>query len=217
MAEALAQDGLTVHAARLAGHCTSPEDLARTSWEEWVASGRQAFRLLRDRCRAVAVGGLSMGGAIALHLAATEDPDAVVAMATPVRLRPLLHRLARALRPVVHYVPVLLRLRPRGADVLPYRVSYPRIPLSATNDLSHLLGRMVEMLPHVRAPILVVQGRKDFAIPRESADAIYGSVASEVRRLLWLPRSRHVVTLDRDRDLLFGEIRRFLGEHLRAA
>lgn len=111
-----------MYVARLAGHCTSPEDLARTSWEEWVASGRRALHHLRDRCRAVAVAGLSMGGAIALHMAATEDPDAVVAMATPVRLR-----------------------------------------------------------------------------------------------LLWLPSSRHVVTLDRDRHLLFGEIRRFLGEHLRAA
>lgn len=217
LAEALAGDGLTVRVARLAGHGTSPEDLARTSWEDWVASGRQALHRLRDRCRVVAVGGLSMGGAIALYLAATEAPDAVVTMATPVRLRPLVYRLVRALQPVVPYVPVVLRLGPRGSDVLPYRVSYPRIPLSATNDLSYLLGRMVELLPQVRAPILVAQGRRDFAIPRESGDTICGAVGSEVRRLLWLPRSRHVVTLDRDRDLLFGEIRRFLGEHLRAA
>ncbi|MGH2626582.1 MAG: alpha/beta hydrolase, partial [Anaerolineales bacterium] len=83
MAEALAQDGFTVHVARLAGHGTTPEDLAETSWADWVRSARQAYLTLRAQCRAVAVGGLSMGGAIALLLAASEAPAAVVAMATP--------------------------------------------------------------------------------------------------------------------------------------
>lgn len=217
MAEALAEDGFTVHVARLAGHGTSPEDLARTSWEDWVDSARDAFRALRARCRSVAIGGLSMGGAIALHLAATDTPDAVVTMATPVRLRPLVYGIARAIQPVVPYVPVVVRLGPRSADMLPYRASYPRIPLGAAGDLSRLLERMRELLPQVRVPLLIVQGRRDWAIPRESAEVIYTRVASEVRRLLWLPHSRHVVTLDRDRGQLFTEVRRFLSEHLAAA
>jgi carboxylesterase len=81
LAEALAQDGFTVHVARLAGHGTSPEDLAQTTWGDWLGSARSAYRALRARCSSIAVGGLSMGGAIALHLAATEDPAAVVAAA----------------------------------------------------------------------------------------------------------------------------------------
>jgi carboxylesterase len=203
MAEALAEDGYTVHVARLAGHGTSPEDLAHTTWEEWLASAREALRALRARCADVAIVGLSMGGALALHLAATEDPAAVVAMATPIRLRP-----------VLPYVPVIVRVGPRDADVLRYRVSYARIPLAAARDLARLLDRMRELLPRVRAPLLIVQGRRDFAIPGESADEIYRGVASPVRRILWLPKSRHVVTLDRERALLFAETRRFLAEHL---
>ena len=217
LAEALAQDGYTVHVARLAGHGTSPEDLAATSWDDWVASAREAYRTLRSRCAAVALVGLSMGGAIALHLAATERPDAVVVMATPIRLRPVLRRLARAVRPVLPYVPVVVRVGPRGSDALPYRVSYARIPLSAAQDLASLLERTRELLPQVQAPLLVAQGRRDFVIPRESADEIAGGVGSRVRRLVWLPRSRHVVTLDRDRAQLFGAVRAFLAEHLGAA
>jgi carboxylesterase len=214
MAEALAEDGYTVHIARLAGHGTSPEDLAHTTWEEWLASAREALRALRARCADVAIVGLSMGGALALHLAATEDPAAVVAMATPIRLRPVIRRLARAVQPVLPYVPVIVRVGPRDADVLRYRVSYARIPLAAARDLARLLDRTRDLLPRVRAPLLIVQGRRDFAIPRESADEIYRGVASPVRRLLWLPKSRHVVTLDRERALLFAETRRFLAEHL---
>jgi len=106
----------------------------------------------------VAIGGLSMGGAIALYLAATEAPDAVVAMATPVRLRPLVGRLVHAIRPVVPYVPVVMRLRPRSREALRYRSSYPRIPLAATGALEALLERMRQRLPEVHAPLLVAQG-----------------------------------------------------------
>ncbi len=217
LAEALASDGLTVHVARLAGHGTSPEDLATTSWQDWVESAQRAYEALTKQCRTVAVGGLSMGGAIALHLAATQSPAAVIAMATPVRLRPLLHRLARAARPLMPFAPVLLRVGPRAADVMPYRASYPRIPLGVISDLSSLLDRTRELLPRVRAPLLVAQGRWDWAIPAESAEVIYQRVTSSVRRLLWLPHSSHLVTLDRDRAQLFAEVRGFLREHLSAA
>lgn len=222
LAEALAQDGLTVHIARLAGHGTSPEDLATTSWQDWIASAERAYATLAGRCRTIAVGGLSMGGSLALHLAATvaagtAGPAAVVAMATPVRLRPLLHRLARVARPVLPYAPVLRRVGPRAPDVMGYRASYPRIPLGVVGDLSSLLDRTRELLPNVRAPLLIAQGRWDWVIPGESADVIYNLVASSVRRLLWLPHSRHLVTLDRDRAVLFAEVRGFLREHLRAA
>jgi len=114
MAEALTRDGLTVHVALLAGHGTSPEDLARTSWKAWVASAEQAL--------------------LALHLAAAAPVDAVIAMATPLRLRSLLHRVARVAQPVLPYAPVVRRVGPRSPDVLPYRASYPRIPLGAMAD-----------------------------------------------------------------------------------
>jgi carboxylesterase len=217
MAEALAQDGLTVHVARLAGHGTSPEDLAATSWGDWVDSAREAYGRLAARCRAVAVGGLSMGGAIALLLAVTESPAAVLSLATPVRLRPLVHRLARAARPVMPYAPVVVRVGPRTPDILRYRASYPRIPLGVMGDLSRLLDQTREALASVRAPVLVAQGRWDWAIPSDSAEVIYGRVQSAARRLVWLPHSGHLITLDRDRALLFDEVRRFLRDHLAGA
>jgi carboxylesterase len=217
LAEALAEDGYTVRVARIAGHGTSPEDLASTTWEDWIASAREALDSMRAECRDVAVLGLSMGGAIALYLAATANPRAVVALATPLRLRPIIARLARAARRYVPYVPVIARVGPRSADVRAYRAAYPRIPLGATGDLAQLLEHTVEMLPRVSVPVMVAQGRRDWAIPPESGEAILERVASEVRRLLWLPHSGHVVTLDVDRADLFTEVRRFLADVFPAA
>ena len=212
LAEALAEDGYTVRVARIAGHGTSPEDLAGTTWHDWIASARAALDSMRTECSDVAVLGLSMGGAIALYLAATAETRAVVALSTPLRLRPVIARLAGAVRRYVPYVPVIARVGPRSADVRPYRAGYPRIPLGATGDLAQLLERTVELLPRVTVPVMVAQGRQDWAIPAESCEAILARVASEVRRLLWLPRSGHVVTLDVDRVDLFSEVRRFLAD-----
>jgi carboxylesterase len=80
-----------------------------------------------------------------------------------------------------------------------------------------LLEHTVEMLPRVSVPVMVAQGRRDWAIPPESGEAILERVASEVRRLLWLPHSGHVVTLDVDRADLFTEVRRFLADVFPAA
>jgi carboxylesterase len=217
LAEALAQDGYTVRVARIAGHGTSPEDLASTTWQDWIASARFALDSMRSECRDVAVLGLSMGGAIALYLAAIADVRAVVALSTPVRLRPVIARLARVVRRYVPYVPVIARVGPRSPDVRPYRAGYPRIPLGSTGDLAQLLERTVELLPQVSVPVMVAQGRRDWAIPAESGEAILERVASEVTRLLWLPRSGHIVTLDVDRIDLFSEVRRFLSDVFPAA
>jgi carboxylesterase len=212
LAEALAEDGYTVRVARIAGHGTSPEDLAATTWQDWIESARFALDSMRSQCSDVAVVGLSMGGAIALYLAATAQTRAVVALSTPLRLRPVIARLAGAVRRYVPYVPVIARVGPRAADVRQYQAGYLRIPLGATGDLAELLERTVELLPQVTVPVLVAQGRRDWAIPAESSETILAGVASEVRRLVWLPRSGHVVTLDVDRAGLFSEVRRFLAD-----
>ena len=177
LAEALAAGGYTVRVARIAGHGTTPEDLASTTWEDWVDSARGAFEALRSQCPRVAVVGLSMGGALALHLAATASPRAVVALATPVRIRPVLATLARAVSPYLPYVPVIARVGPRRTEVMAYRANYLRIPLAAAGDLARLIDRTMALLPQIRIPALVVQGRRDWIIPRESADAIWRTIA----------------------------------------
>jgi len=42
----LAEKGLTVIGVRLAGHGTTPEDMARTGWRDWVASAEEGLRAL---------------------------------------------------------------------------------------------------------------------------------------------------------------------------
>jgi len=217
LGEALSAAGWTVTIARLAGHGTSPKDLARTSWRDWVASALDAYEDLRRRTRRQAIIGLSMGGAIALYLAAREGADAVVAISTPIRVRPLLAGAARLASRVIPLMPVIIRLSPRDPMALQYRSPYAQIPLGATAELSALLNETVLSLTSLTAPLLVVQGRRDWVIPKDSGPEILARAARAPGRLVWLRRSGHLATLDRDREVLFEEVEGFLHEHLRGA
>lgn len=214
LADALADEGWTVSVAQLAGHGTSPADLARTRWSDWVASAHDAYRELQGRCRRIAIIGLSMGGALGLYLAASESPAAIVAISTPIRVPPLLAALSRFTSRVMPFAPVVFRLGPREPAVQSYRSTYSHIPLAATEQLVQLFDATRQTLPTLHVPILVVQGRRDWVIPRGSGREIVALAHGAPAQLLWLPRSGHLATLDRDRGVLIDHVKRFLHRHL---
>ncbi|MCA1553461.1 MAG: alpha/beta fold hydrolase, partial [Chloroflexi bacterium] len=102
LGEQLAADGHSVRGIRLAGHGTCPEDMRSTRWHDWYATVLDGYRELRAQCEQVVVIGLSLGGALALHLAAHETVDALVVMATPLHIRDW--RLT-AFRPFQRFIP----------------------------------------------------------------------------------------------------------------
>ena len=214
LADVLEAEGWTVSNPALAGHMTSPRDLAKTSWPQWVRSARDAYEALSRRCERVAVLGMSMGGAVALHLGATEHPAAVVAISTPSRLRPLIVRASRAASKVMRLAPIPFRLGPKDPQVRRYRSPYRAYPLGGPAEVASLLDETRQLLPSLRAPLLIVQGRRDRVIPRESAHEIADLVTAAPVEVLWLPRSGHVVTLDKERDVCFDEVRSFLTRYL---
>lgn len=214
LADVLEAQGWTIANPALAGHMTSPRELARTAWPQWVCSARDAYEDLRRRCERVAVLGLSMGGAVALYLGATAQPEAVVAISTPIRVRPLIVRASRAASRLVPLAPIPFRLGPRDPQVRRYRSPYRAYPLGGPAEVASLLDETRRVLPSLRAPLLLVQGRRDRVIPRKSAQEIADLVTAAPVEVLWLPRSGHVVTLDKDRDVCFDEVRSFLTRYL---
>jgi len=215
MAEALAREGWTVAVAELAGH-SSPRALAQVTAADWLHSAATAYDELSARCTRTAIVGLSMGGAVALSLAPSFRPAAIVTISTPVRMKRLIARASRIASRLVPYVPVLMRLGPRERAMRAYRSPTRRIPLRATQQVEYLLGVMRDTLPRVTVPVLIAQGRRDWVIPRESAQEIRTLASHAATTVLWLPRSGHVATLDRDREMLFTEVLAFLRTHLRS-
>ena len=204
LGEQLASAGWRCHGPLLAGHGTTPEDLHRTSWEEWAESARAALAELRSECDRVVVAGQSTGGSLALHLAATEpDIAAVACLAAPVWLTGLGPRLLPVFKHVVRWN------RP-GSDIDLYRLSgieelwsYGRRSTGSIHQLARLLAQVRDELVSVRAPVLIFHGERDRVIhPANAAEIERRLLCSRAVERHMLPRSGHGISVDIDRDIV---------------
>lgn len=200
-AERLADDGLTVRLPRLPGHGTTWQQLNMTRWQDWLAVADGSLDELTRRCRAVVVGGLSMGGALAATLAATRPADvhglvlvnpAVAHDDRRLGLLPLLHR-------------VLPSLAGIGSDIAKPGVTelaYDRTPLRALHSFIATQAAVVRDLPRVTAPLLLLRSRTDHVVPAGSSALLLSRVSSKDVTEVVLEHSFHVATLDHDADVI---------------
>lgn len=214
-AEDLATRGWAVELPLLPGHATTERELAATSWRDWYGTVREAALALSREHGPIAVGGLSMGGALALALA--EDPQlrgriaAVVAVNPGMTLPPTAH-VAELIAPVVRTLPGI------GADVSRGGVqeeAYGRLPVRAVAQLRRLFRRTRRELGAVEVPVLLATSRVDHTVPPRDSDIVAAGVRGPVERLS-LNRSYHLATLDHDAELLFETSARFLDQHVPA-
>lgn len=216
LADALAERGFAVRAPRLAGH-DDLEQLERSSWRDWYATAEAAFDDLRaDGQREVMVLGFSAGSLLALRLAALRPRDVagLAVLSVPLTLPPWQARGVEALARL-RTVPGLGRLvgmlRKDGPDVRSERAQQHSpdlrgFPYPALAELIGLQSEVADLLPLVRAPLLLLHGRHDHTAPVELADRVAQRVASPSVRKIILPRSFHIITHDLDRDRARDEV-----------
>ena len=210
--EYLAARGFTVRGVRLAGHATCPEDLARTTYHDWVASAEAAIDELRGRCRQVWAIGLSLGGLISLHLAARDRVDGVIALAPPILTPDWRVPLARFIAPFKPYtMKGLADLH--DAAALAEHADYVRFPTRAVAQMYDLIRQVRRELPQVKVPLLLIHARHDRVVTLPGADYIWQQVSSIDRERVVLERGGHIITEDYDKNTAFQHIVAFLSKH----
>ena len=211
LGDALAAGGFRCNAPVLPGHGTTPKDLERTIWQDWAACVAAAFDELAAECDEVMVAGQSMGGTLALHLAAHDlRVRAVATLAAPIWLS----------GPVAPLLPVLkhlVRWHRTGDDVdlwhpdaVEELYSYGIRPTRGIDELRRLCGVVRNELAQIRAPVLVVHGERDRSIdPRCAREIGRRLIDSEAVEVTMLPRSGHAISVDVDRDSVNDDILRW--------
>lgn len=200
-AQRFARDGRTVRVPRLPGHGTTWQEMNRTRWEDWYATVEAALVELRDRCDQVVVGGLSMGGALALRLAEQRGADVAGLML----VNPAVQLTNRGLR----LVPVLQHVLPSmagiGSDIAKPGVTelaYDRTPLKALHSSLQAYRTVVRDLPAVTQPLLLMHSPQDHVVSPRSSSTVLSRVSSKDVSEVLLHRSFHVATLDHDAPLI---------------
>lgn len=212
LGEDLRDLGFTVMGINLPGHASNMDDMARSTWEDWLNASKDALQRLKQECTYVSVCGLSMGGCLSLILAEQMQPTSIAAISAPMGTRmPLwLATLVRPVMPTIWW-------KTRDGNPVPvmneYDYGYPGFRSSCGRHLSRLITMARSNLHAITCPVLVVQSHADETITADSAEVILGGVSSSRKGVLWLDRAPHVCTITSEHKLIAKRI----GEHLKAA
>lgn len=209
--EHLAAEGLRVAVPLLPGHGTSWQDLDTKRWPDWYAAVETELGVLQESCEQVFVGGLSMGGALALRLAEQHPEITGLLLVNPsvgtsekiYRLLPLLSRVLPSWPAITDDI-----AKPGITEF-----GYARTPLRAGASVPHLWADVRANLDRVTQPVLLFRSMTDHVVDPTSIQLLHQLLASTEITERRLHRSFHVATLDYEAEDIFGESVEFIRRH----
>ncbi len=205
----------------LRGHGqNSPAALRGTTWHDWMADAEVGLQVLVSRVERVAVLGHSMGGLVALNLAADHaaEVDCVILAAAGIRLgNPLAPGGAlHFLQPLASRLFRKWDLPPEYADpsLARFDTNYHWAPVDAIVSFLEFSELTRRRLAEVKAPALILHSRKDTTAVPENADIIWKGISTpaEQKHIVWFERTSHEMFQDCEREAVVGAVIKYVRQ-----
>jgi esterase/lipase len=196
-ADFLYKKGHSVMGVRLAGHGTSPHDLATREWGDWLESVRIGYKIISAFADEVVVIGFSAGGILSLLLA-EEKPEKLVGVASVaspldiqdpgVSLIPVLHRANKVAKLIPSVDGITLFLNNGSSKP---SINYRSMPVSAINELRTMISVAKKKLKNIDIKAAVVQGTKDPVAIAADGEKIFKSIGTKDKQLHFVETDKH--------------------------
>lgn len=213
IAAALAEAGMETRLVCLPGHGEGYEDFRRYGFSDWLAHAEKEYTTMAEHCERVALIGFSMGGALALRLAARYPVAGIVVLSSPIHVLSLWpwplenlkfygHSITAQARRLVRRFAAL----PEGEtsrDIAPWKGYSGPLHFGQLASMRQGCAITRRMLPQVTAPLLIMQDARDYLVNPNNAWAIARGVASAETTVI-LTRIReettrhHMITTHRE-------------------
>jgi carboxylesterase len=212
LADALHARGYAVRGPLLPGHGRTLRDFTTVAADAWLDAVRSEYRAMRARYPWVGVIGLSMGGALAVQLAAELDGDLpALGLVAPYLTIPSFVRRAARLAPVWGPMLPYVQSADSGrsihdpAEEAKSR-AYGIFTAAALRALVITADRASALLSRVTAPTLVVQSRDDNRITPAACEQSFRALGAREKRLVWVEGAGHIITVDYGRERVISEL-----------
>jgi len=218
LSEQLYARGFHVVAPLLPSHGRTIKEFSRLTADALTAAAFENYHALRSRHSQVGLIGVSMGGALAVQVAAAApDLPALGLVAPYLAMRPHATRLARTSRIWGVLVPAFGSSEGfsiRDPDERRKSLAYGAFTAGALRALYITVQRAVAALPRVAAPTLVIQSREDNRIGVEDAEAAFARLGAREKRLEWITGAAHIITVDYGRERVVELLASWMEERL---
>ena len=213
----LSKSGFAVFAPLLPGHGRTMADFTASRADDWIRASEDAFIEMRTRFRTVSVSGLSMGGALAVIVAAGRHDIASLVLFAPYLGMPRWLRGAA----VTHwawgrFVGPVSANSPRSIQDPIEReknLAYGQVTGRTLFELARVVRRARRALSRVVTPTLIIQSREDPRVPPAVANYALKKLGAPEKKIVWTTGAGHIITVDYGRERLFSEAERWLESH----
>jgi carboxylesterase len=194
------------------------DEFERSRASDWIECARAEYESMAPAFRTVGLGGLSMGGALAAIVAADAPrlPALVlfapyVGMPPALRAAALLHRIWG---PLAGQFKAQSDLSIHDPDERAKNLAYGVTTAGAIRQLLEVTRLARASLASITAPTLILQSRNDNRVSREIAEYAYRVIPAAEKRLVFVERGGHVLTVDSDREIVLARARDWFTDHM---
>lgn len=191
LAKHLKNKGMLVSTPVLAGHdyTLNRKEMRSVTWQDWLDSAEKVIIEMQSQVDELYLIGFSMGGIIASYLSTKYRVKKLVLLSASVLY----------LKPK-SFVRDLIQKPLTKSQFNRYLHKIKETPFKATLNFRKLVKELVPYLKHVNTPTLIIQGEMDDLVDPKSAQYIYDTIRSNEKYLYFLPKSKHVICLDCEKE-----------------
>src|SRR5699024_5264687 len=93
-----------------------------------------------------------------------------------------------------------------------YRKKWGEVPFKSTIEFMKLVKYTRNYLSKVEMPVLIAQGQNDGMVPAKTVRYLDKAIASKEKEIVLFERSKHLICLGEDKDILNQLILKFLND-----
>jgi len=217
LARKLHKAGYSMYAPLLPGHGRNMEAFEKSRATDWISAAKSALTQMRSRHDSVSVVGLSMGGALAVLLAAEFHDIPALILIAPYLGMPRMLRLAASTYWLWGRLAGEVNARdPRSIHDPIEReknLAYGAVTGRELFELWKVVRLARKSLTRVETPTLIIQSREDPRCPPEVAAFTLKALGARDKKLVWTEGAGHIVTVDYGRELVFSGVEKWLITH----